>query len=192
MEFIDDHPVTEHRVRFTERTDISERDAAHVRDGAVVVWIVQAECQPPSYHPVAKDSEDRYRFNVQRVQRATVLTGTLRESAIHYLDDPDQRQGYFAFEAHSFDEDGLRDPLSELVPARMCKICLAYYDTSGVCEGGHNVFDTDEGNEEEELSVSYENAFALEGEIPAAPRSIYGPGHRGDTQALLKEQWGDL
>lgn len=110
MEFIDNHPVVDHRVRFTDRVGITEHDAELVKDGQVVVWIVQSICLPPSYHPFARDSEDRYRFNIQRVERAAALSGPLRESALAYLDDPDQRQGYLAFEAPRHAAEELRPP----------------------------------------------------------------------------------
>jgi hypothetical protein len=111
MEFIDDHPVTSHRVRFKDRVEISETDAQHVRDGAVVVWIVKARCQPPSYHPAGRDSDNRYRFNLQQVETATVLTGDLREGALAYIDDPTQNQGRLRFKAPVFPE--LPEPVDE-------------------------------------------------------------------------------
>lgn len=99
MEHIDGHPVVNHKVRFTDRADITEDDAAHVRDGETVIWIVQARCQPPSYHPTGKESFDRYRFNIQKVERAAVLSGIQAEAAVAYLDDPTQVQGYLSFAA---------------------------------------------------------------------------------------------
>jgi len=99
LELIDGNPVVSHVVRFKDRTTITEHDAQAVRDGAVVVWIVRTLCQPPSYHPVAKDTDDRYRFNIQDVQAAAVLHGELRDGALAYLDDPTMTQGRFVFDA---------------------------------------------------------------------------------------------
>jgi hypothetical protein len=98
MELIDGNPVVSHVVRFKDRTEISDRDADAVKDGAVVVWIVRTRCQPPSYHSTRKDSDDRYRFNVQTVEAAAVLHGELRDGALAYLDDPTQTQGRFVFD----------------------------------------------------------------------------------------------
>ena len=100
LELIDGNPVVSHVVRFKDRTEISDEDAQAVRDGAVIVWVVRTRCQPPSYHPVAKDSDDRYRFNIQQVQAAAVLHGDLREGALAYLDDP--IQGRFVFDAPTY------------------------------------------------------------------------------------------
>jgi hypothetical protein len=157
--------VTDHRVRFADRTDITDTDAEHVHDGDVVIWIVQAECQPPSYHHSAPESDDRYRFNVQKVQRAVVLTGELRDGAIHYLDHPDQRQGYLAFEAHSFGPNGLHDPLDEPQP---------------------------EPEPEPVMVPAYEHDdyLPLDDDVQVIG-SIYGPGHRGETQSMLREAWGE-
>lgn len=105
MELIDGNPVVRHVVRFKDRTQISENDATHVRDGAVLVWLVKARCEPPSYHPLEKDSDNRYRFNVQVVQAATVLAGKLRDGALAYLDDPTQDQGHLVFDHPIFPED---------------------------------------------------------------------------------------
>jgi hypothetical protein len=105
QELIDGNPVVSHVVRFKDRTTITERDAQAVRDGAVVVWIVRTVCEPPSYHPVAKDSDDRYRFNIQDVKSAAVLHGELREGALAYLDDPTQTQGRFVFDAPLYNGD---------------------------------------------------------------------------------------
>jgi hypothetical protein len=97
LELIDGNPVVSHVVRFKDRTTITDTDADAVRDGAVIVWIVRTRCQPPSYHPVAKDSDDRYRFNIQTVEAAAVLHDELRDGAIAYLDDPTQNQGRLIF-----------------------------------------------------------------------------------------------
>jgi hypothetical protein len=105
QELIDGNPVVSHVVRFKDRTPITERDAGAVRDGAVVVWIVRTVCEPPSYHPVAKDSDERYRFNIQDVKAAAVLHGELREGALAYLDDPTQTQGRFVFDAPLYNGD---------------------------------------------------------------------------------------
>jgi hypothetical protein len=98
-EYIDGHPVVSHIVRFKDRTPITDTDALAVRDGAVIVWIIRTVCQPPSYHPMKKDSDDRYRFNIQDVKAAAVLHDELREGALAYLDDPSQAQGRLVFDA---------------------------------------------------------------------------------------------
>ena len=103
LELIDGNPVVSHVVRFKDRTTINEHDADAVRDGAVVVWIVRTVCQPPSYHPVKRDSDERYRFNIQNVQAAAVLHGELRDGALAYLDDPTMTQGRFVFDAPLYD-----------------------------------------------------------------------------------------
>jgi hypothetical protein len=82
MEFIDSHPVTSHRIRFQGRTEISELDAAHVKDGNTMAWLVRAKCQPPQYYPTVRDSEDRYRFNIQSVEMAMPLVGEARDAAL--------------------------------------------------------------------------------------------------------------
>lgn len=104
-ESIDGNPVVSHLVRFKDRVTITDEDAQHVRDGAVIIWILRTRCQPPSYHPVEKDSDDRYRFNIQSVQAAAVLHGELREGAIAYLDDPTQGQGRLRFVAPTYPDD---------------------------------------------------------------------------------------
>lgn len=112
MEFIDDHPVIRYQVRFRDRVEIPEDQAAGVRDGNIMVWLVRTECLPPSYHPVTKDAEERYRFNIQAVQGAVPLKGAQREAALVFIESgPDQ--GYLAFEAPSYSENGLHDPLAE-------------------------------------------------------------------------------
>lgn len=163
MEFIDDHPVVSHSVRFTDRTEIAEADAPHVRDGAEMVWIVQAACQPPSYHPVTKGSEERYRYNLQRVERAVVLTGALRESAIAYLDDPEQRQGYLAFEAPRYSGE----------------------DTEKTEPDWHGADDDEEHPAAVDLPL-----FDLDDPSVEVVGTIYRPGHESPTQKLLREAWG--
>lgn len=118
MEHIDGHPVVAHRVRFTNRADITEDDALQVRDGETVIWVVQARCQPPSYHQAGKNSHDRYRYNAQTVERAAVLTGLPREAAIAFLDDPAQEQGYLSFVSprHPDYEHAPPEPEDEALP----------------------------------------------------------------------------
>jgi hypothetical protein len=111
-EFIDGNPIVSHVVRFKDRATISETDAEDVKDGAVVVWIVRTRCEPPSYHPVAKDSDDRYRFNIQKVEAAAVLRGPQRDGALAYLDDPTQNQGRFVFESPTFPPNWGPTPVS--------------------------------------------------------------------------------
>jgi hypothetical protein len=175
MEFIDNHPVVAHRVRFTDRTEITDQDAHLVRDGSTVVWIVQASCQPPSYHPTGKDSEDRYRFNIQKVHRAAVLTGVVREQAMAYLADPSQRQGYFGFEAprYSGDEDVEPEP----------------YDADvHMPQGDLPLFELGElypADKAEPVGfLDHEDSVEVVG-------SIYRPGHESPTQKLLRETWGE-
>lgn len=116
QEHIDGHPVTSHVVRFKDRATITDRDAQAVRDGAVVVWIVRTVCQPPSYHPVKKDSDERYRFNIQDVKAAAVLHDELRDGALAYLDDPTQTQGRLVFDAPVYNgEAGPADIVDNLV-----------------------------------------------------------------------------
>lgn len=116
QELIDGNPVVSHIVRFKDRVTINEVDAEAVRDGAVIVWIVRTVCQPPSYHPIKKDSDERYRFNIQDVKAAAVLHGELRDGALAYLDDPTQTQGRFVFEAPLYNGDaGPADIVDNLV-----------------------------------------------------------------------------
>lgn len=112
MEYIDDHAVIRYQVRFRDRIEIPEDQAANVRDGNIMVWLVRTECLPPSYHPVTKDSEDRYRFNIQAVHAAVPLKGPQREAGLVFLESGSD-QGYLAFEAPSYSENGLHDPLAQ-------------------------------------------------------------------------------
>lgn len=116
QELIDGNPVVSHIVRFKDRVTITDTDAEAVRDGAVVVWIVRTVCQPPSYHPIKKDSDERYRFNIQDVKSAAVLHDELREGALAYLDDPTQAQGRLVFDAPIYNgEPGPADIVDNLV-----------------------------------------------------------------------------
>lgn len=164
MEHIDGHPVVNHKVRFTDRTDISDADAKAVRDGDTVIWIVQARCQPPSYHPTGKDSFDRYRFNIQKVERAAVLTGIQAEAAVAYLDDPSQVQGYLSFAAPRYPD--LDEPVV-LTPV------------------------PDTGEEEPEAWEPYptDSLPLFDGDTRIVG-SIYRAGHESETQRLLRETWG--
>jgi hypothetical protein len=159
-------------VRFADRVDIDERDAQAVRDGEVLVWLVQAECQPPSYQRMKADSEERCRFNGQKVLRATPLAGSLAESAIAYLDHPNQDQGWLAFSSPYYDGE-IHDPTAELPPGT-CPICLGNLTESGTCETGHKPIANSEDDDQGTTVVG----------------SIYGPEHRGDTQRLLDEAFG--
>lgn len=109
MEYIDEHAVVSYRIRFRDRAEISEEHAATIRDGAIMAWLVRAECLPPSYHAVTRDSEDRYRFNIQAVQDVLPLVGEQREAALVYLASGGD-QGYLAFDAPRLSEAGLYDP----------------------------------------------------------------------------------
>jgi hypothetical protein len=75
MEFIDDHPVVAHRVRFRGRADITDDQANLVRDNNTMVWLVRARCLPPQYHPISADGDERYRFNIQDIEGAIPLDG---------------------------------------------------------------------------------------------------------------------
>jgi hypothetical protein len=86
VEFIDDHPVVAHRVRFANRIDITDNQSRLVKDDQVTVWLMRARCQPPQYHPIAPESDERYRFNVQRVVDAIPLEGEALTQAVAYLD----------------------------------------------------------------------------------------------------------
>lgn len=108
MEFIDDHPVVSHQVSFKNRAEITDQQAKQVKDDMVVAWLVRTRCQPPSYHPVGRDSGERYRFNVQKVEDAVPLDGDLRAQALAYLEHgPDQ--GYVDFGNPRFQQDELFD-----------------------------------------------------------------------------------
>jgi hypothetical protein len=114
MEFIDDHPVVSHRVRFQGRGEIDAHEAELARDGDTVVWLVKATCAPPSYHPTGKDAEDRYRFNIQQVIDVKPLDGELRDQAIAYLDHGSE-QAFLAATPNGFEprlpfEDGFPEP----------------------------------------------------------------------------------
>jgi hypothetical protein len=108
MEFIDDHPVVAHRVRFRNRVEINDSQADLVKDDMVVAWLVRARCEPPQYHPVTKDAEERYRFNIQAVDSAVPLAGVLRDQALAYLEHGDQ-QGYLDFNVPRFSQEEMFD-----------------------------------------------------------------------------------
>lgn len=163
MEHIDGHPVVNHKVRFTDRADITVDDATHVHDGDTVIWIVQARCQPPSYHPTGKDSFDRYRFNVQKVERAAVLSGIQAEAAVAYLDDPTQVQGYLSFAAPRYpDLDG--EPVAPEVDV-----------------------DTDTAEPEAWEPYPTDSLPLFDGDVRVVG-SVYS--HETETQRLLRETWG--
>lgn len=104
MEYIDDHPVVSYQIRFKNRADISEADAAHLKDGNLVVWLVRTVCEPPSYQTTTKDSPDRRRFNVQAVEEAVPLEGELRSQAVAYLEHGGD-QGFINFDVPQYPED---------------------------------------------------------------------------------------
>lgn len=108
MEFIDEHPVVAHRVRFRNRVDVSEAHADLVKDDMVVVWIMRTRCEPPQYHPVTKDAEERYRFNIQAVEAATPLAGALRDQALAYL-ETGADQGYLDLNVPRFRQEEIFD-----------------------------------------------------------------------------------
>lgn len=163
MELIDGNPVVSHVVRFKDRTTISETDAEAVRDGAVIVWLVRTVCEPPSYHPVRKDSDDRYRFNIQDVKAAAVLHGELRDGALAYLDDPSQAQGRFVFTSPIYDGDGSPEKLGD--------------NGALVTDGGMATVFT--SADLDALDVSDDDRV-----------SIYGPG--GSEAQRLLQQWDEL
>lgn len=109
MEFIDDHPVVAHRVRFRNRVEIGEDRAGLVKDDMIVVWLLRSRCEPPQYHPVTKDAEDRYRFNIQAVEHAVPLDGAVRDQALAYLEHgPDQ--SYLDLGVPRFRQEEIFDP----------------------------------------------------------------------------------
>ncbi len=169
-ELIDGNPVVSHVVRFKDRTTISETDAQEVRDGAVIVWIVRARCEPPSYHPVRKDSDDRYRFNVQTVQAAAVLHGELRDDALAYLDDPTQAQGRLRFDAPTYPE---REP-AEITSD------LAFFETAEPLLGP---------------KISPDALAGPDPEPEPAGDTVRIPLYEGggsETHRLMAETWDDL
>jgi hypothetical protein len=108
VEFIDENPVVAYRARFFGRVEISERAALMLRDNHVVHWLVRTRCLPPSYHAVARDSPERYRFNVQEVDVAVPLSGELRRQSARLLEDG----ALESFEASEIDD--LRSYLAEI------------------------------------------------------------------------------
>lgn len=166
MEYVDEHPVVDHQVRFIDRAPITDGEAEYVKDGQVVVWLVQARCQPPSYHPIKPESEERYRFNVQKVERVAVLTGDLRQSAVQYLNDPDQRQGYLAFEAPRFPDTPTKN------------------DTPKVDQEPEASLDDPAPYAWEYVQSSLDDAgVEVVGSVYRGPES--------ETQRLLRETWGE-
>lgn len=108
MEFIDDHPVVAHRVRFRNRVDVSEANSALVKDDMVVVWLMRTRCEPPQYHPVTRDAEERYRFNIQAVEDAVPLAGQLRDQGLAYIEHGGL-QGYLDFNVPRFRQEEIFD-----------------------------------------------------------------------------------
>jgi hypothetical protein len=108
VEFIDDHPVVTHRVRFRNRVDVAETHSGLVKDDMVVIWLVRTRCEPPQYHPVTKDSEERYRFNIQAVEDALPLAGVLRDQGIAYLEHGGL-QGYLDLDVPRFRQEEIFD-----------------------------------------------------------------------------------
>lgn len=196
MEFIDDHPVTSHRVRFQGRAEITEIDAGHVKDGNVMAWLVRTRCQPPQYHPLARDADDRYRFNIQAVETAMPLTGSARDAALirlnrgqpqlwdiedqpdATLEDPDDLHREVA---------ALRDYLAELGELHegerlVNAVTRVVEQRSGTVMGVGRVEDP---------------AFAMAAQRVSDPDSdvevvgsIYRNDRKSDLQALLNEQFG--
>lgn len=108
MEFIDDHPVVSHRVRFRNRVEIADDQAGLVKDDMTVAWLVRTRCLPPQYHPVNGEDEERYRFNIQAVQHAVPLAGVMRDQALAYLEHGGH-QGYVDFGVPRFKQDPMFD-----------------------------------------------------------------------------------
>lgn len=114
MEFIDQHPVVSYRVRFKDRAEITDEAAAAVKDGNVIHWLVRARCQPPSYHPVTKDAEERYRFNVQEVESVLPLQGSAADAAVAFMAHGEV-QGYLNLGAARYpDPDGAIEELAQI------------------------------------------------------------------------------
>lgn len=141
MELIDGNPVIYHRVRFTKRVEIDERYTDELRDGSIVMWLVRARCQPPSYHPVTRkdDDLDRYRLNVQDLEEAIPLTGALRESAIVHMEHGED-QSYLAFQNPSYDAAGTHDPREVSAQARL-DILRFHLTEVGVIHDGEDPVD---------------------------------------------------
>lgn len=183
QELIDGNPVVSHVVRFKDRVTITETDAEAVRDGAVVVWIVRTVCRPPSYHPTKKDSDDRYRFNIQDVKAAAVLHDELREGALAYLDDPTQTQGRLVFDAPLYNGDaGPADIVDNLV----------FTETGTVWPPGPlpDLPATAYPPGATPIEVDLLNSIPLDDDESAMRVSIYGK-EGSDTQKLLA-QWDEL
>jgi hypothetical protein len=108
VEFIDEHPVVAHRVRFRNRVDVAEAHGDLVKDDMVVLWLVRTRCEPPQYHPVTKDAEERYRLNIQAVDDALPLAGQLRDQAVAYLEHGGL-QGYLDFNVPRFRQEEIFD-----------------------------------------------------------------------------------
>lgn len=104
MEFIDDHPVVAHRVRFRNRVDIAETHGELVKDDMTVLWLVRTRCEPPQYHPITKDADERYRFNIQAVEDAIPLAGQIRDQGMAYLEHRGL-QGYLDFNVPRFRQE---------------------------------------------------------------------------------------
>lgn len=86
MEFIDNHPVIDCRVRFRLRTTVDDEHTSAVRDGETIIWIVRARCLPPQYFEVTRDSDERYKLCIQDVEDAVPLSSESRQAAVAFLD----------------------------------------------------------------------------------------------------------
>jgi hypothetical protein len=181
LEMIDGNPVVAHLVRFKDRATISEIDAEAVRDGAVIVWIVRTVCQPPSYHPMSKGSDERYRFNIQAVQAAAVVHGELRDGALAYLDDPTQTQGRLVFEHPTYSSEDEDPGPADIVTS------LAFMETGTVWPPGPlpDLPDTAYGPGNTPLEVDFDDD-----ENSHVVGSVYGP--QGSDAHRLLDKWDEL
>jgi hypothetical protein len=194
VEFIDDHPVVAHRVRFRNRVDVAEAHSDLVKDDMVVVWLMRTRCEPPQYHPVTKDAEERYRFNIQNVQGAVPLEGQLRDQALAYIEHGNA-QGYLDLEVPKHPE-ALFDP-SEYGPGaaeNQIAEFTKYLDEIGELrddetpvEALRRIVEGDQGAERHELPPQIE--------LPLSPGdvetlgSIYGD-HPPPSRAIIEQAFG--
>jgi hypothetical protein len=200
VEFIDDHPVVAHRVRFRNRVEIGEDRAGLVKDDMIVVWLVRSRCEPPQYHPVTKDAEERYRFNIQAVEQAVPLDGAVRDQALVYLEHGID-QSYLDFGAPRFRQEEIFDP-NEYGPG------AAEYQIAQLARYLHDI---GELREEETPVEAVRRLMERRAETPVQeeslpfapePRSVpLGPGEvevlgsiygdrRPASQALIEEAFG--
>lgn len=205
MEFIDDHPVVSHQVRFKNRTDITAEQAQLVKDDLVVVWLVRARCQPPSYHPVGRDTAERYRFNVQAVEGAAPLDGDMRTQALAYLEHgPDQ--AYVEFGNPRFKQEDLFDAADYGPDAAEYQIAelARYLHDQGALDPDLSPVDNvrllvEALNDEPKVIPAIQQLFRepslLDDNTPGEVEvvgSIYSNGRRPASLEVLRKAFGDV